>query len=61
MGSEMCIRDRCTWYGGRYELRDGATTADDVLLLEELAMMYDAMDFASREGSLQGLSTTDRW
>ena len=53
----------CTWYGGRYEFRDGAPTADDgVLLLGELAMMlYDAMDFAGEAGSLQGLSTTDRW
>ena len=34
---------------------------DGVLPLGELAMMlYDAMDFASEEGSLQGLSTTDR-
>ena len=52
----------CTWYGDRYEFRDGAPTADGVLLLGELAMMvYDAMDFASEAGSLQGLSTTDRW
>ena len=51
-----------TWYGDRYEFRDGAPTADGVLLLGELAMMpYDAMDFASEAGSLQGLSTTDRW
>ena len=51
----------CTWYGVRYEFRDGAPTADCVLLLGELAMMlYDAMDFASEAGSLQGLSTTDR-
>ena len=52
----------CTWYGDRYEFRDGAPTADGVLLLGELAMMlYDAMDFASEAGSLQGLSTTDGW
>ena len=52
----------CTWYGDRYEFRDGAPTADGVLLLGELAMMvYDAMDFASEAGSLQGLSTTDMW
>ena len=45
-----------------YEFRDGAPTADGVLLLDELAMMlYDAMDFTSETGSLQGLSTTDRW
>ena len=49
-------------YGDRYEFRDGAPTADGVLLLGGLAMMvYDAMDFASEAGSLQGLSTTDRW
>ena len=36
-------------------------TADGVLLLGELAMiLYDAMDFASEAGPLQGLSTTDR-
>ena len=37
-------------------------TAEGVLLLDELAMMllYDAMDFASEAGSLQGLSTADR-
>ena len=35
---------------------------DGVLLLDELAMMlYDAMDFASETGSLQGLSAADRW
>ena len=52
----------CTWYGDRYEFRDGAPTADGVLLLGELAMMvYDAMDFASEAGSLQGLSTAHRW
>ena len=52
----------CTWYGDRCKFRDGAPTADSVLLLGELAMMlYDAMDFASEAGSLQGLSTTDRW
>ena len=46
----------------RYEFRDGAPTADGVLLLDEIAMvMYDAMDFASETGSLQGLSTADRW
>ena len=40
----------CTWYGDRYEFRDGAPTADSVLLLlGELAMMlYDAMDFERR-------------
>ena len=44
-----------------YEFRDGAPTADGVLLLDELAMMlYDAMDFTSETGSLQGLSTADR-
>ena len=44
------------------EFRDGAPTADGVLLLGRLAMMvYDAMGFASKAGSLQGLSTTDRW
>ena len=49
-------------YGDRYEFRDGAPTADGVLLLDELAMMmYNAMDFASETGSLQGLSTADRW
>ena len=48
-------------YGDRYEFRDGAPTADGVLLLGELAMMYDAMDFASESGSLQRLSTNDRW
>ena len=49
-------------YGDRYEFRDGAPTADGVLLLDELAMMmYHAMDFASETGSLQGLSTADRW
>ena len=43
-----------TWYGDRLEFRDGAPTADGVLLLDELAMMlYDAMDFASEAGSLQ--------
>ena len=48
-------------YGDRYEFRDGAPTADGVLLLDELGMMlYDAMDFASKAGSLQGLSTADR-
>ena len=41
----------CTWYGVRYELRDGASTGNDVLLLDELAMMYDAMDFASEAGT----------
>ena len=51
-----------TWYGDRYEFRDGAPTADGALLLDELAMnLYDDMDFASEPGSLQGLSTTDRW
>ena len=50
-----------TWRGDRYELRDGAPTGDDVLLLDKLAMMYDAIDFASEEGSLLGLSTTARW
>ena len=40
---------------GRRQLIDG------VLLLDELAMTYDAMDFASETGSLQGLSTADRW
>ena len=35
---------------------------DCVLLLDELAMMiYDAMDFASETGSLQGLTTADKW
>ena len=49
-------------YGDRYEFRDGVPTADGVLLLDELAMMmYDAMDFASETGTLQGLSTADRW
>ena len=45
----------CTWYDDRHEFRDGAQTADGVLLLlDELAMMlYDAMDFASEAGSLQ--------
>ena len=48
-------------YGDRYESRDGAPTADGILLLSELAMMlYDAMDFASEAGFLQGFSTTDR-
>ena len=48
--------------GDRYEFRDGAPTADGVLLLDELAMMmYDAMDFASETSSLPGLSTADRW
>ena len=43
----------CTWYGDRHEFRDGAPTADGVLLLDELTMMlYDAMDFASEAGSL---------
>ena len=52
----------CTWYGDKYEFRDGAPTADGVLLLGELAMVqYDATAFASEAGSLQGLSTTDRW
>ena len=48
--------------GNGYEFRDGAPTADGVLLLllDELAMMlYDAMDFASEASSLQGLSTAD--
>ena len=46
----------------RYEFRDGAPTADGVLLLDELAMMmHDEMDFASEAGSLQGLSTADGW
>ena len=56
-----CVPD--TWFGDRYEFRDGAPTADGVqLLLGELALMlYDAMDFASKAGSLQGLSTNDRW
>ena len=58
----MCEVWLCTWCGDRYEFRDGAPTADGVLLLGELAMMvYDAMDFASEESLLQGLSTTDRW
>ena len=49
-------------YGDRYEHKTGAPTADGVLLLDELAMMmYDAMDFASETGSLQGLSIVDRW
>ena len=49
-------------YGDRYEFRDGAPTADGVLLLDELTtMMYDAMDFASETGSLQGVSISDRW
>ena len=49
-------------YDDRYEFRDGAPAADGVLLLDELAMMlYDAMDFASETGSLQGLSTVDMW
>ena len=49
-------------YGDRCDFRDGAPTADGVLLLDELAlMMHDEMDFASEAGSLQGLSTTDRW
>ena len=48
-------------YGDRYEFRDGAPTADSVLLLDELAMtMYDAMDFASETGSRKGLSSADR-
>ena len=52
----------CTWYGDRYEFRDGAPTADGVLLLGELAMMlYNAMDFAIETSSLQGLSITGRW
>ena len=52
----------CTRYGDRHEFKDGAPTADGVLLLGELAMMlYDAMDFASEAGSIQGLSATDRW
>ena len=49
-------------YSERYEFRDGAPTADGVLLLDEIAMMmHDAMDFASETGSLQGLSAADRW
>ena len=49
-------------YDDRHEFRDGAPAADGVLLLDELAMMlYDAMDFASETGSLQGLSTVDMW
>ena len=48
-------------YGYRYVFRDGALTADGVLLLDELAMMYDAMDFARETGSRQGRSTADRW
>ena len=48
-------------YDDRYEFRDGAPAADGVLLLDELAMMlYDAMDFASETGSLQGPSTADK-
>ena len=48
-------------YGDRYEFRDGAPTADSVLLLDELAItMYDAMDFASETGSRKGLSSADR-
>ena len=48
-------------YGDIYEFRDGAPTADDVPLMDELAlMMYAAMDFTSKTGSLQGLSTADR-
>ena len=48
-------------YGDRYEFRDGAPTADGVLLLDELAMMlYDVMDFARETGSLQGPSTADK-
>ena len=44
----------CTWYGDRHEFRDGARTADGVLLLNELAtILYDAMDFASDAGSLK--------
>ena len=48
-------------YGDRYAFRDGAPTGDGVLLSDELAMMYHAMDFASATGPLQGLSTADRW
>ena len=41
----------CPWYGDRHEFRNGAPTADGVLLLDELSMMlYDAMDFASEAG-----------
>ena len=44
------------------EFRDGAPTADGVLLLlDEFAMMYDAMEFASETASLEGLSNADRW
>ena len=39
-------------YGDRYEFKNGAPTADGVLLLEDAMMMYDAMDFASEPGSL---------
>ena len=49
-------------YDDRYEFKDGASTANGVLLLGELALMlYDAIDFASETGSLQGLSTAYRW
>ena len=49
-------------YGDRYKFRDGAPTGDCVLLLDVLVLMlYNAMDFASEAGSLQGLSTADRW
>ena len=47
--------------GDRYEFRDGAPTADGVLLLDELAMMYDAIDFETGTGLLQVLSTADMW
>ena len=58
--TELCVKF-CIVYGDRYEFRDWAPTADGVLLLDELAMMmYDAMDFASETGSLQGPSTADR-
>ena len=48
-------------YGDRYEFRDEVPTAESVLLFNELAMMYYAMDFASETGSLQGFSTAYRW
>ena len=51
----------CTCYGDRHEFRDGAPTADGVLLLDELAMMlHDAMDFVSEAGSLQKSYTRTR-
>ena len=43
-------------YGDRCEFRDGAPTADGVLLqlLNELAMMYDAMDSRAKQVHFRG-------